>query len=610
MPDVNDMDLVRDYARRNSESAFAELVQRHIALVYSAAFRHTGNSAHAEEITQAVFVILARKAASLRENTILEGWLYETTRLTALSFLRGERRRQFREQEAYMQSNLQENHDGAAWNQLAPLLDEALSRLGKKDRDAVMLRFFKEKSLNEVATTMQTSEAAAQRRVHRAVEKLRGFFTKRGVVIPAAVLTAAISANSVQAAPAGLAKTISAVAMTKGAAVSTTTLTLIKGALKTMAWSKLKLTTLVCAGILIAVGVTTQAVDHQYKHRHDALINKLGDDFVKDPIHVGLSIGIFDNGQESYYNFGATKRGDRSLPSENTIYEIGSITKSFLSLILANAVLEKKANLNDDIRRYLGADYQKLEYKGKGITLAELANGTSGLPNLLPGILDESRANRQDWYVAARRFEEMNRNDFFAALREVRLNVAPGSVSKHSNAAAQLLRYIIEDIYGVSIDQLIQKYISDPLKITNTSFSTSKERNAMMATGYDEQGNVTPYTGYYYDWGASGLDSCTADLVKFIRLQLDSTNEIVQFNHKTTFHAGNYDIALTWLEYQLKDGSHQLWCDGTTFGFSSYLIIYPEHNIGIILLANECDASTPGKLDNLADGIFREISRK
>ena len=108
MRDSSDMELVRDYARLNSEAAFAELVQRHINLAYSAALRHVGNAAHAEEITQAVFIILARKAASLRPDCILEGWLHETTRLTALSFLRGERRRQFREQEAYIQAHIQQ----------------------------------------------------------------------------------------------------------------------------------------------------------------------------------------------------------------------------------------------------------------------------------------------------------------------------------------------------------------------------------------------------------------------------------------------------------------------------------------------------------------------
>ena len=267
MPDVNDMDLLREYTLHGSETAFAELVQRHIALVYSAALRHVENAAHAEEITQAVFIILARKASVLRSNTILECWLHETTRLTALSFLRGERRRQFREQEAYMQSTLQEPTDAAIWNQLAPLLDEALSRLGNKDRAAVVLRYFKDKSLREVAAVLKVNEAAAQRRVHRAVEKLRRFFTKRGVIVPAAVLTAVISANSVQAAPVALAKTVTAVSLAKGATASISTLTIIKGALKIMAWTNMKTVIVVGVGLLLAVGTTTVTVKEFQEHK-------------------------------------------------------------------------------------------------------------------------------------------------------------------------------------------------------------------------------------------------------------------------------------------------------------------------------------------------------
>ena len=173
MHDASDMELLRDYDRQGSEAAFAELVRRHIHLVYSVAARHAGVAAHAEEITQAVFIILARKAAGLRPDTILEGWLHETTRLTALSFLRGERRRQFREQEAYMQSTLPPANDAALWNQLSPLLDEAVSRLGKKDRDAVMLRFFKDKNLREVAAALDMTEAAAQLGLTRRILGLR-----------------------------------------------------------------------------------------------------------------------------------------------------------------------------------------------------------------------------------------------------------------------------------------------------------------------------------------------------------------------------------------------------------------------------------------------------
>jgi len=261
------MELLQDFDRRGSEDAFAALVQRHVNLVYSVAYRHVGIAAHAEEITQAVFIILARKAASLRPDTILEGWLHETTRLTALSFLRGERRRQFREQEAYMQSTLQESTGDAVWQQLSPLLDEAMSRLGKKDRDAVILRFFREKSVREVAAALHVNEAAAQRRVLRALEKLHRFFNRHGISSTTAIIAGAISANAVQAAPVALAKSVTAVAIAKGAAASISTLTLIKGALKIMAWTKAKTAIVVSACVLLTAGTTTITVKEIQEHR-------------------------------------------------------------------------------------------------------------------------------------------------------------------------------------------------------------------------------------------------------------------------------------------------------------------------------------------------------
>ena len=224
MSDANDMELVREYAIRNSEPAFETLVRRHVSLVYSVALRQVGNPAHAEEITQAVFLILARKAARLRSDTVLAGWLHETARFASASFLRGEMRRQHREQEAYVESQLQESSADAAWEQLAPLLDEAIGLLGRADRNAVVLRFFQNKSAREIAAALNVHESAAQKRLNHAVEKLRAHFLKRGVTVSAGALIGALSVNSVHGAPAHLAASIMAVSA-KGTAVSGSTLT-------------------------------------------------------------------------------------------------------------------------------------------------------------------------------------------------------------------------------------------------------------------------------------------------------------------------------------------------------------------------------------------------
>ena len=261
MADANDMDLVREFARHNSETAFAELVHRHINLVYSVALRFVGNPEDAQDVTQAVFIILAQKAARLRKKTVLTGWLYETTRFTAARLLRTRARRQAREQEAYMQSTLNAAETDNAWRQLAPLLEDAMTRLSEKKRTLLALRFYENKTGAEAAAAMGIHESAAHKRVVRAVEKLRAFFARRGIGISAGVLIGAVSANSVQAAPAALAKSVTAVALAKGAAASASTLTLIKGALKIMAWTKAKAAVAATAAILLTAGTATITVE-------------------------------------------------------------------------------------------------------------------------------------------------------------------------------------------------------------------------------------------------------------------------------------------------------------------------------------------------------------
>ena len=261
MPDANDMDLVREFARDNSEAAFTELVRRHLNLVYSVARRCTGNDGDAHDVTQAVFIILARKAAGLREKTLLTGWLYETTRFAAARLLRTNARRHAREQEAYMQSTLNEADTAAVWTQLAPHLEAAMGKLNAADRALLVLRFYENKSGPEAAALLGIREDAAHKRVTRAIEKLRKVFAQRGVTLSGAAIAGAVSANSVQAAPVTLVKTISSIAVAKGAAATASTLTLVKGALKIMAWTKMKTAIVAGAIILFAAGATTITVE-------------------------------------------------------------------------------------------------------------------------------------------------------------------------------------------------------------------------------------------------------------------------------------------------------------------------------------------------------------
>ncbi len=255
---TDDGQLLQQYTRERSESAFGELVTRHIDLVYSVALRVAGGDSHlAQDVTQTVFLDLACKAGSLPPEAILAGWLYRHAWFTAAKMVRTERRRKIREQTA-MEMRALDDNTGSPWEQIAPHLDEGLNQLSASDRDAIVLRFFKRQDFRVIGAALGVSEDTAQKRVSRALEKLRGVLSKRGATLTAAALASALTAETVVAAPAGLAISVTATALagsaTLGTGLSLTTI-------KTLAMTKLQVG--VVGVILIAGLATPLLLQHQ-----------------------------------------------------------------------------------------------------------------------------------------------------------------------------------------------------------------------------------------------------------------------------------------------------------------------------------------------------------
>jgi RNA polymerase sigma factor (sigma-70 family) len=210
--------LLRDYTEKGSEASFRELVGRYMDLVYSVAFRRTGGDAHlAEDVVQTVFTDLARKARSLDANAMLGGWLHRHTCFVSSTLMRGERRRQERERQAMEMNALLQSGD-APWEEIAPVLDEAVNELDDDDRRAVLLRFFEQQDLRSLGAALGTSEGAAQKRVSRALDKLRALLAQRGVTLSIAGLATALGTRTLLAAPAGLSARVSKAALRSVAA--------------------------------------------------------------------------------------------------------------------------------------------------------------------------------------------------------------------------------------------------------------------------------------------------------------------------------------------------------------------------------------------------------
>ncbi len=309
--DIDDRQLIEEYARGRSEAAFRTLVERHAGLVYGSALRQVNDAQLAEEVAQAVFILLARKAGSLRRGTILSGWLFQTARFVAARALRAEVRRRRREQEAFDMQQL--TSSGEAWAQIAPVLDEALAGLGQVDRDAILLRYVEGRSLREVSSALGVTEEAAKKRVTRAVEKLRQRLGRGDAALSAAALTVALAEHASATPSPALLATWGSIAQAAGGAAGGAG-ALAAGTLSAWRWMQLKWLAMAGATLvaivagLVAVGtlekrtrrpseVTTQASVPGPLTRPAAGANALPDGARHDFRRLRLRVVSADSGE-------------------------------------------------------------------------------------------------------------------------------------------------------------------------------------------------------------------------------------------------------------------------------------------------------------------------
>lgn len=248
---LSDRDLLQQYVDRGDQAAFTTLVQRHLNVVYRSALRRVGGDSHAaDDVTQRVFTALARKASQLKSHASLAGWLYTSTRFSAAELVRGEQRRRRHEQEAQTMNEL--NAATLSPERLEPLLDEIMEQLPERDREAVLLHFFERRSFVEIAATFSSTADATRMRVNRALERMRGELSKKGVASTGAALAIALGSQSAVAGTAPAASTIASFAIAQasvasaGAAASVRLLQLLKSS--AVIWTAAGVATLIIVG--------------------------------------------------------------------------------------------------------------------------------------------------------------------------------------------------------------------------------------------------------------------------------------------------------------------------------------------------------------------------
>lgn len=355
-----------------------------------------------------------------------------------------------------------------------------------------------------------------------------------------------------------------------------------------------KLTLLLIACICVVYSV------HAQDTKMDTIVARSASDFAKGQTWMGFSAGVFYQGKTHLYNYGVAEK-DKG----QTLYEIGSISKTFTSILLAHAVLEKKVKLDDDIRKYLRGNYPNLEYQGKPIQLLHLVNLTSGLPNNMPINPGDIKNVSQDSipFAFIKVLKDYTKEQLLKDLYKVKLDTIPGLNPRHSNAAALVLAYILENIYNKSYAELIKQYITGPLKMENTFVVVPDARMQLIATGHDEKGTVMPLL----PGNACMLKSSITDMVKYIQYQLEEKDPAVKMTHENEWgDINSFALGMNWFMGKTGDGKLKIHDDGTTFGFTTYILLYPELKFGSVLMTNVYSNNSNDQLGQLSDRIFNE----
>ena len=334
----------------------------------------------------------------------------------------------------------------------------------------------------------------------------------------------------------------------------------------------------------------------------DTMVDHAAASFIKDGPWIGLSVAVVRDNKVRILNYGTTR-------TDQTLYEIGSVSKTFASLLLARAVEEKKVKLDDDIRLYLKGDYPNLQYNGNPIRLLHMVNLTSSLPNNLPdwsGLVGKIATDSLPFAIVKLN-EHYTQDDFLRDLHNVKLDTVPGAMPRHSNTAGALLALLLENIYHEPYDQLLSEFLTGALNMKHTYLSVPADKTGLLAKCYNDKGMPQPYIVSNQS-AAWSLRSTIGDMANYMSYQLDESNAAVKLTHQPAWgNPASFALGFNWFLGSF-EGQRVVRTDGTTFGFTSYCLLYPDVHFGVMLMTNECvyNSSIQDKLYAIGSGIFEK----
>ncbi len=323
-------------------------------------------------------------------------------------------------------------------------------------------------------------------------------------------------------------------------------------------------------------------------------VRDLGRSWLDSNDGVGLSIGIYVNGERQFSNLGSTRLDGNKPPSENTVYEIGSIAKTMTGQLLARAIIEGRAALNDEAAKFLDEPYPNLENGGEIVRLLHLANMTSHLADNIPDLTQVRLVPGETLLTTRMRvLEKYTRGEFLRQLHMVKPQRPPGSDPAYSNVASMLLGVVLEKLYGEPFEVILAREIEKPLKMNSGTQPPIKLR----AQGYTKDNEPSPPFSAQTQFSSGSLRYSAEDLLRYASWQVVERDASVKLAHQPTWLTQDerQGVALYWIIEESPQG-RRLRSSGVTFGFASFCDLYPEAGVAVVLLSNK---ATDGAQESL-----------
>lgn len=329
--------------------------------------------------------------------------------------------------------------------------------------------------------------------------------------------------------------------------------------------------------------------------------------FLKDKRFNAVSIATYSKGICHIGHFGELDKGKDNTPTDETLYEIASVTKTMTGHLVARAVIGNKIKLSDPVSKYLGASYTNLSFNRTPITIKHLLTHTSGLPLNLEGISELYSNN--DYLKAQIILTNYKKDSLLNHLKEFKVTRIPGKEYSYSNISPNILAAVLEIVYHKPFEMLLKEMLFEPANMKSTTVNLSKKMQKKLANGYNDKGKLMPnFKKTIQLWGAAGrMKSNSTDMLNYIRFQLQNENPVIKESHTKLFK----DTATIWVGYfweilDDKDGIH-IEHHGGLYGSQNWLLIYPKYDFGISIITNSSFPEASQLIKQTALNIFENL---